>query len=334
MNKNLTGKCSVSSVPSMGSSPIPRISVIVPVYKVEKYLPECIDSILAQTFTDFELILVDDGSPDNSGKICDDYATRDSRIRVFHKENGGVSSARNLGIDNATGEWMTFIDSDDWVISQEWEKALFALSMDRNCELLLSTMCGRESGEIRTLEFGDWLYSGGWERLSMPLAFFRTHIIKRNQIRFPLGVRYGEDRLFCFKYLYFCSRIFCLGISYYNYRQREDSSMHTIRIRADEFMRNHMYITSDLMDYRKGMKPNALLSSKIISFVMPILYNSNIPCSLSDRDICRWIRNLNFSKEEVREIPIPRRVLIWLSSISLIFSRVYYGIFRIMKKNF
>jgi len=93
----------------------PKVSVIVPVYKVEKYLPECIGSILAQTFTDFELILADDGSPDNSGKICDDYAARDFRIRVFHKENGGVSSARNLGIDNARGEWIAFVDSDDWI---------------------------------------------------------------------------------------------------------------------------------------------------------------------------------------------------------------------------
>ena len=91
----------------------PKVSVIVPVYKVEKYLPECIDSILAQTFTDFELILVDDGSPDNSGKICDDYAARDSRVRVFHKENGGVSSARNFGIDNARGEWIALMDGDD-----------------------------------------------------------------------------------------------------------------------------------------------------------------------------------------------------------------------------
>lgn len=93
----------------------PKISIIVPVYKVEQYLPKCINSILAQTFQDWELILVDDGSPDNSGKICDEYALKDSRIRVFHKENGGVSSARNLGVDNAKGEWITFIDSDDYI---------------------------------------------------------------------------------------------------------------------------------------------------------------------------------------------------------------------------
>lgn len=93
----------------------PLISVIIPVYKVEQYLPRCVESILEQTFQNWELLLIDDGSPDCSGLICEEYAKKDSRIRVFHKENGGVSSARNLGIDNATGEWITFIDSDDYI---------------------------------------------------------------------------------------------------------------------------------------------------------------------------------------------------------------------------
>lgn len=95
----------------------PTISVIVPVYNAEKYLSRCIDSILVQTFTCFELLLVDDGSTDCSGRICDEYAKRDTRIRVIHKENGGVSSARNLGLDNAKGEWICFCDSDDWLYS-------------------------------------------------------------------------------------------------------------------------------------------------------------------------------------------------------------------------
>lgn len=93
----------------------PLISVIVPVYNVERYLNQCIDSILAQTYKDFELILVDDGSKDKSGEICDEYVKKDSRIRVFHKKNGGVSSARNYGIDNAQGTYICFVDSDDWV---------------------------------------------------------------------------------------------------------------------------------------------------------------------------------------------------------------------------
>ena len=94
----------------------PKVSVIVPVYNVEKLLQRCIDSILAQTFTDFELLLIDDGSKDKSGEICDEYAAKDSRIRVFHKQNGGVSTARNIGIDKAQGEWIYFVDSDDIVL--------------------------------------------------------------------------------------------------------------------------------------------------------------------------------------------------------------------------
>ena len=91
----------------------PKISIIVPVYNVEQYLRRCIDSILNQSFADFELLLIDDGSKDKSGAICDEYAAKDSRIRVFHKENGGVSSARNIGLENARGEWLSFIDGDD-----------------------------------------------------------------------------------------------------------------------------------------------------------------------------------------------------------------------------
>lgn len=92
-----------------------KISIVIPVYNVEKFIVQCIESILAQTFTDWELILVDDGSMDASASICDDYACRDKRIRVIHKKNGGVSSARNVGLDNASGEYVCFIDSDDWV---------------------------------------------------------------------------------------------------------------------------------------------------------------------------------------------------------------------------
>lgn len=91
----------------------PSISIIVPVYKAEAYLHRCVDSLLAQTFTDFEVLLIDDGSPDRSGEICDAYAKKDARVRVFHQPNGGVSVARQRGVENAKGEWITFVDADD-----------------------------------------------------------------------------------------------------------------------------------------------------------------------------------------------------------------------------
>ena len=109
---------------------MPTISVIVPVYKVEKYIHRCVDSILGQTYTDFELILVDDGSPDNCGAICDEYAAKDSRVVVIHQENGGLSAARNAGIDwafaNSDSQWLTFIDSDDWVHPEYLQRLLDA----------------------------------------------------------------------------------------------------------------------------------------------------------------------------------------------------------------
>lgn len=103
-----------------GVSAPPTISVIVPVYNAEMYLHRCIDSVLAQTYQNFELLLIDDGSKDSSGTICDEYAAKDARVRVFHKEIGGVSSARNVGLDHAQDEWITFVDSDDYIEENEY----------------------------------------------------------------------------------------------------------------------------------------------------------------------------------------------------------------------
>lgn len=100
------------------------LSVIVPVYNVEAFLPRCVDSLLRQTYRNLEILLVDDGSPDSSGRICDDYAEKDSRIRVIHKENGGLSSARNAGLDIAAGEYIAFLDSDDWIEPEAYETML------------------------------------------------------------------------------------------------------------------------------------------------------------------------------------------------------------------
>ncbi|MDE6447932.1 MAG: glycosyltransferase, partial [Muribaculaceae bacterium] len=99
----------------------PKISIIVPIYKVERYLPECLDSIIRQTFTDWECILVDDGSPDNCGKICDEYAARDPRFRVIHQKNGGLSAARNSGISIAKAQYIGFVDSDDWIEAEMFQ---------------------------------------------------------------------------------------------------------------------------------------------------------------------------------------------------------------------
>ena len=134
----------------------PKISVIIPVYNAESTLRRCVDSVLAQTFTDFECLLIDDGSKDRSGAICDEYAARDSRIRAFHKENGGVSSARNLGLDNATGEWIAFVDSDDWA----GEKYLESFSEYLDADLIISGIQSVNKNEIVANRESEYIDGG------------------------------------------------------------------------------------------------------------------------------------------------------------------------------
>lgn len=112
----------------------PKVSIIVPIYNMEKYLGRCIDSILVQTHTNIEVILVDDGSTDSSPQVCDDYAKRDPRIKVIHKSNGGLSSARNAGLDIATGDYIGFVDSDDY-ISTDMYKVLAERLDNSDCEI-------------------------------------------------------------------------------------------------------------------------------------------------------------------------------------------------------
>lgn len=130
----------------------PKISVIVPVYKAEAYLHRCVDSIIAQTFTDWELLLVDDGSPDRSGDICDEYASKDARIRVFHKENGGVSSARQKGLDEAVGEYTIHADPDDWVEPMMLEELYKKAKEDDADMVICDFICEYKTGGITCVQ--------------------------------------------------------------------------------------------------------------------------------------------------------------------------------------
>ena len=191
-----------------------EISMIVPVYKAEKYLNRCIDSLLAQTYTDFELILVDDGSPDKSGKICDDYAAKDSRIKVIHKENAGVSAARNSGLDASGGKYIMFCDSDDSV-EPCWCEKMLTLFESEHIDLGL---CGYSMVDAETnANVGNKILSD--EEISIYNRnevfefrkaqviecvwnkIFRKKIIDDFSLRFDESLSYGEDFLFVMKYI-------------------------------------------------------------------------------------------------------------------------------------
>lgn len=210
-----------------------KFSVIVPVYKVELSLPRCIESIINQTVTDFELILIDDGSPDRSGEICDEYAAKDSRIRVIHQKNGGVSRARNAGLDIARGEYIVFVDSDDWVDANYLE------CFDKNntdlciCGQKIHGINGTIEKTINNTELITQLHTESdivhffnqWYAIMVWGKCFSHSIIKTNNIRFDESICYGEDTIFVAEYVRFISTVYTTRIASYNFQKTTSESL-------------------------------------------------------------------------------------------------------------
>ena len=225
------------------------ISIIVPVYNVERYLRCCLDSILAQTFTDFECICVDDGSTDGSGKILDEYAEKDSRFVVIHKDNGGVSSARNAGLDVARGEWLAFVDSDDWVDTDALKRVLNGKGKPRR------TVMNRIAAKRSIFRQGGF---GGYSFLRL------IRRINVEKLRFDESVNYMEDVLFFWKAFGRCEKILWTDKPLYHYEANAASVTnlpgltaqaktavnamnHIIKMEQDESVRN--YAKSALLSF-------------------------------------------------------------------------------------
>lgn len=217
---------------------LPKISVIIPVYNVADYLRECIDSVISQTYTNIEIILIDDGSTDDSGKICDEYEQKDNRIKVMHKPNGGVSSARNAGLGAADGELITFIDSDDWIDTDTIEllqKNLTEHSADISCCNISLVYKDKkvpknfEESGILTLNseqaISSMLQNTYVAAGAVPKLFRKQAIIG---IKFPEEYKCGEDMLFMFEALLNSKIIICDTKPKYYARQRKSSAVHTI----------------------------------------------------------------------------------------------------------
>lgn len=220
-------------------------SVIIPVYNVEKYLNECVDSILTQSFKDFELILVNDGSKDSSPAICDEYAKSDPRVKVIHKENGGASAARNVGTDEASGKYILYLDSDDYISDCDFFKQLYEKAQSRTDVIVYKfkkyfeetkkfvqchygfpeldkyqTVAERINYLVKT----DSFYCAGWSKA------IRAEIIKNNNIRFLEGV-VGEDQEWYYRVLEYVKTIDGIDKDFIVYRQRENSVTSTKNIK-------------------------------------------------------------------------------------------------------
>ena len=227
------------------------ISVIVPVYNVEKYLHRCVDSILAQTFADFELLLVNDGSKDKSGAICDEYAAKDSRVRVFHKENGGVSSARNLGFDNAIGEWITFVDSDDYILNDGLEKLVSSINND------VDIVVGDYFKDVR-YERAEFVNAVLRNNITWSLwgKLFKRTVLNASSFDTPRYYNIGEDLIMQLKVGYNVNYVKCIKGNVYAVCENPNSATQT-RVRSLEYEINfceyvHTIVQRYKFDYKES----------------------------------------------------------------------------------
>ena len=260
------------------STQSPKISIIVPVYKVEQYLPKCIDSILSQTYPNWELLLIDDGSPDNSGNICDEYAQQDKRIRVFHKENGGVSSARNLGLDYADGDYVMFVDSDDWLsydclqvcVNEVEANKLDALQFgftsitENNEKRLVKNLSSILDGEqyIKLNNFNVCVWGG----------IYKREIIEEYKLRFPKELKLAEDQIFVLSFFKHTRRIKYMDRAMYYYLQRSDSAVHTPT--SEDMLKSCEYLISCSKEW---FASKSFIDSMIVLFIMDMIKNNDVP---------------------------------------------------------
>ena len=237
---------------------MPSVSVIIPVYRTEKYLPRCLDSLLVQEFEDFELILVDDGSPDNCGKICDEYANRDRRIKVIHQANTGVSAARNRGISEASGDYIVFVDSDDWVGPHYISDLMNSdsdfvghsfITVDENGNEIKKTQ--RQKSEILiTKDAVLILLERGVLGYAISKRFSRA-IIQKYCVRFTEEINHTEDTLFIVDYLQFAR----------NASIDDKANYYYIRYSSRETLSNHVSLERLSM----ACTANSIICKKLLS---------------------------------------------------------------------
>lgn len=260
----------------------PFLSIIVPVYNVEAYLAECLDSILAQAFADFEVLLIDDGSTDNSPALCDKYAKRDRRIRCFHKENGGHMSARQEGFRQSLGEYIAFVDSDDWLSPAMYEKMCgaaretaadmiccnyTAVTPEKQIERLDFCTPGLyDRAQLEACVYPRMLFSGSFFHYgvspSLYTKLFRRSLLEKHLFHVPLAVKLGEDGLTVYPCLLEASSVCFLADTLYYYRSRPGSLTHTMD--SGRLAENRLLF--DTYDKLVGLAANPCMEKQLLYY--------------------------------------------------------------------
>ena len=262
---------------------MPKISVIVPVYKAEEYLHECIDSILKQTFCDFELILVDDGSPDSSGAICDEYAQKDNRIHVIHQSNGGVTSARAAGVKASKAEWITFVDADDSLPGNAL--AALASKLDEGTDIVIGNIDERKYPDSIELDeyrsaciSGRIFHSGPYARV------FSASLFNDHTFDIPRRIKRGEDLIMNVRLAFATNkppRI--INKKVYDYRVNESSVMHITKHDLEHATLFHHYLEESIPNNEHYEKD--IIHNKIIS-IFNVIYDN--PTDRTWRESVFW----------------------------------------------
>ncbi|MEY8611968.1 glycosyltransferase [Parabacteroides segnis] len=320
---------------------VPKVSIIVPVYNVQEFLPDCIESILSQSLTDFELLLIDDGSQDNSGDICDDFAKKDIRVQVFHKQNGGVSSARNLGLEQAKGEWIAFVDSDDYC-GKEYLSPLLANDLDGIDIIQVGFFQGLKDGKyyiqrsdtsriISNVEY----FSRKYCRAFCWIHLIRTRIIKNNHLLFNVDLAYSEDKEFIYKLVLYSTNILILPTAEYYYRFNKSSAVNT--------KRNYFLCRSDLIVLINLFDHLSILKKEIFSvriYLFKILCRSYLyslaSCLSINKRLIKSDLDYIMRHDLFVYLPLHRRFqFVFCSlfpSVMIIFLRLRIFISRVVKK--
>lgn len=287
-----------------------KVSVVVPIYNVENYLDKCVDSIVTQTYKNLEIILVDDGAKDNSGELCNKWAEKDDRIKVVHKENGGLSSARNAGMEVATGDYIMFEDSDDWLELELIEKCVERITED-NSELVIfgykkvdeqgqnlgeftfgnDTLSRNELAEQLFYRIVEMSFGYAWNKL------YDFNVIKKSGLKNDSSIIDREDLVFNMQMLSYWNKISYLEFAGYNYLQRTTSLLHNSNLAR---LKNIKPFCEKMHSIRFG---NSESERKV--------YNMNVLHYLSDciiknilwNDELSKVEKINWIKDIIRDCP-------------------------------
>ena len=289
----------------------PKISVIVPVYNVEAYVGECIDSILKQTYENLEIILVDDGSTDSSGRICDEYAKKDSRVKVYHKENGGLSDARNYGIEKSSGDFLSFIDGDDWIDKDMYSK-MIETSIKDNSDIVVCGItkdyvgrsvdshsideCISGYDALKRMFYGKNLNHSACDKIYKKRVF--------DNVRFPKGEIY-EDLRTTYKSVINANTVSTIKNCFYHYRMREGS------ISKGKFKESRFEVLPALKsvmeneDIKRHTELIDILKNRELLLKSNLIWN--IALYTSDDDYNKY---KSFLKENYNELKSNRRLIL------------------------